>query len=111
MGLEAALGAIERGFEVTVLEKGRIGESLRRWGSTRFFSPLGMNVSGRVRHLLGPDLPPTDALLTGPEMVARVMEPLVRRRPLAGRVRTGHRVVAVGRAHDARGDGGPSPSG
>ncbi len=102
MGLEAALGAVERGFEVTVLEKGRIGESLRRWGSTRLFSPLGMNVSGRVMRLLGSDLPPADALLTGPEMVARVLEPLVSRRPLAGRVRTGHRVVAVGRARMTR---------
>ncbi len=104
MGLEAALGAIERGFAVTVLEKGRIGESLRRWGSARFFSPLGMNVSGRVRRLLGPDLPPADALLTGPEMVAQVMEPLAGRKPLAGRVRTSHRVVAVGRARMTRGE-------
>jgi len=102
MGLEAALGAVERGFEVTVLEKGRVGESLRRWGSTRLFSPLGMNVSGRVMRLLGRDLPPEDALLTGPEMVARVLEPLVSRRPLAGRVRLGHRVVAVGRARMTR---------
>ena len=104
MGLEAALGAIERGFEVTVLEKGRVGDSLRRWGSTRFFSPLGMNVSGRVRRLLGPELPPEDALLTGPEMVARVLEPLVDRPPLAGRVRNRHRVVAVGRARMTRGE-------
>jgi len=104
MGLEAALGAIERGFEVTVLEKGRVGDSLRRWGSARFFSPLGMNVSGRVRRLLGSELPPLDALLTGPEMVARVMEPLAGRKPLKGRVRTNHRVVAVGRARMTRGE-------
>ena len=91
-------------MEVRLREKGRIGESLRRWGSARFFSPLGMNVSGRVRRLLGPDLPPADALLTGPEMVARVMEPLAGRKPLAGRVRTNHRVVAVGRARMTRGE-------
>ena len=102
MGLEAALGALERGFEVTVLEKGRVGESLRRGGSTRFFSPLGMNVSGRVARLLGPDLPPAEALLTGIEMAERVLEPLAARPPLAGRVRTARRVVAVGRARMTR---------
>ena len=31
IGLEAALLGRERGFEVTVLEKGRVGESLRRF--------------------------------------------------------------------------------
>lgn len=102
MGLDAALGALDRGFEVTVLEKGRVGESLLRWGSTRFFSPLGMNVSGRVKRRLGPELPSEDSLLTGPEMVARVLEPLAARTPLLGRVRLGHRVVAVGRARMTR---------
>lgn len=104
MGLEAALGALERGFEVTVLEKGRVGESLLRWGSTRFFSPLGMNVSARVKRRLGPDLPSEESLLTGPEMVARVLEPLAGRAPLLGRVRLGRRVVAVGRTRMTRGE-------
>jgi thioredoxin reductase len=104
MGLEAALGARERGFEVTVLEKGRVGESLRRWGDTRFFSPLGMNLSARARRLLAPALPSEDALLTGVEMAERVLEPLAASPPLAGRVRTGHRVVAVGRARMTRGE-------
>ncbi len=102
MGLEAALGALERGFDVTVLEKGRVGESLRRGGGTRFFSPLGMNVSARVKRLLGPVLPPDDALLTGLEMAERVLDPLSRSAPLAGRIRAGHRVVAVGRARMTR---------
>jgi Pyridine nucleotide-disulphide oxidoreductase len=102
MGLEAALGAQERGFAVTVLEKGRVGESLRRWGSTRFFSPLGMNVSPRVKRLLGPGLPREDGILTGVEMAERVLEPLAASASLAGRVHTGHRVVAVGRARMTR---------
>ncbi len=102
MGLEAALGALERGFDVTVLEKGRVGESLRRWGDTRFFSRLGMNVSARVKRLLGSALPPEDAILTGREMVERVLEPLARSAALRGRVRTGQRVVAVGRARMTR---------
>jgi hypothetical protein len=100
MGLEAALGAEGRGFDVTVLEKGRVGESLRRWGGTRFFSPVGMNVSPRAKQRLAGRLPPEDAILTGPEMVARVLEPLAA--CLRGPVRTGHRVIAVGRSRLTR---------
>jgi hypothetical protein len=105
MGLEAALGLTERGFAVTVLEKDRVGEALRRWGpSTRFFSPLGMNLSLRAKKAVGAALPPEDALLTGPEMATRVLEPLARCPALAGRVRDGHRVVAVGRTRLGRAD-------
>jgi hypothetical protein len=103
MGLEAALGLVERGFDTVLLEKGRVGEALRRWGpSTRFFSPLGMNLSPRAKKVLGAALPPEEALLTGPEMAERVLEPLAASPPLRGRVRTGERVVAVGRARLTR---------
>jgi thioredoxin reductase len=104
IGLEAALGARARGFDVTVLERDQVGASLRRWGSTRLFSPLGMNVSARAKAALGASCPPDHALLTGPEMVERVLEPLARVPALAGRVRAGHRVVAVGRARTIRRD-------
>ena len=104
MGLEAALGAAERGFAVTVLEKGRVGESFRRYGGTRLFSPFAMNVSSRARALLGASAPAADALLTGDEMAARVLEPLAATPVLAGRVRVGHTVTAVGRARMTRRD-------
>jgi thioredoxin reductase len=96
IGLAAALGGARRGWDVTVLERARVGASLLGWGPTRFFSPLAMNLPPGVP---GPDLP-GDALLTGPEYVARVLEPLA-----AGlRVELGHTVVGVGRAGLARGD-------
>jgi hypothetical protein len=104
MGLEAALLARARGLEVMVLEKDRVGASLLRWGSTRFFTPLGMNVSARARQALGPSCPPAEALLTGSETVASVLEPLAGSPALAGRVRTGCRVRAVGRARLNRRD-------
>jgi hypothetical protein len=104
MGLEAALGALERGFEVTVLEKDRVGASLLGWGSTRLFSPFAMNVSERVKAALGAACPPGEALLTGPEMVERVLEPIARLPALAPRLRLGHRVLAVGRARTIRRD-------
>ena len=102
MGLEAALAGAARGLDVTVLEAGRVGEALYGWGPTRLFSPFAMNVSPRARALLGAAAPADDALLTGPELVARVLEPLARSAPLAGRVRLGHRVRAVGRARMRR---------
>lgn len=104
VGLEAALGVAIRGFDVTVLEKDHVGASLRRWGSTRLFSPFAMNVSERVRAALGASRPKDDALLTGPEMADQVLEPLARTPALAGRVRVGHKVVAIGRARTIRRD-------
>jgi thioredoxin reductase len=97
MGIAAAIGAADRGAEVTVLERGEVGASLRTWGPTRFFSPLHMNLSARMRELLGDAMPDPDALLTGEEYVERVLLPLVESDPLRGCVHVGHAVVAVGR--------------
>lgn len=97
MGIAAAIGAADRGHDVTVLERGAIGTSLRTWGATRFFSPLHMNVSPRMRELLGDDMPDPDALLTGAEYANRVLVPLSERAPLADRVKPGHNVIAIGR--------------
>lgn len=104
MGIAAALGAAARGHDVIVLERGEVGASLRRWGPTRFFSPLQMNVSARMREILGNALPADDALLTGPEYVDRVLLPLTRCAPLDGRVRTGMNVIAIGRRGLTRAD-------
>ena len=103
IGIAAALGAIERGFDVTVLEKGNVGDSLRSWGTTRFFSPLHMNISPRMRELLGNSIP-DDALLSGAEMVDRVLRPLAEIDPLRGRIRTNTRVTAIGRRGLTRSD-------
>jgi hypothetical protein len=101
IGLYAALEARRRGHEVTVLEAGEVGASLRRWGSTRLFSPFRMNLPERLRALL-PSQPDEEALLTGPEMVERVLVPLAA--GLGDRLRLRHRVVAIGRARLSRGD-------
>jgi hypothetical protein len=97
IGLAAAIGGLDRGFDVTVLEKTALGASLRRWGLTRFFTPLGMNISPRMRTVAGRDLPPDDALLTGPEMADQVLVPIAESPMLAGRVRIGSTVRAIGR--------------
>ena len=104
MGLFAALEGLERGFDVTVLEKDEVGSALLGWGPTRFFSPFGMNVPPAARRAFPSALPPEDALLTGPEMVRLVLAPLAGSKALAGRVLTGHRVVGVARAGMTRMD-------
>jgi hypothetical protein len=103
MGLFAAFAAARRGWDVTVLEQGRVGESLLAWGRTRFFSPLDMNLPAGLREAL-PGLPPGDALLTGPEMVDRVLLPLSRSPLLYDRVHARCRAVSVGRAGLSRKD-------
>ena len=104
MGLAAALGARNRGFDVEVFEKGSVGESLKAWGPTRFFTPLDWNVNGDMRFALGSRLPDEQSLLTGPELAAQVLEPLAESAALRGRVHTGSTVVAVGRSGFLRGD-------
>ncbi|HEX3109280.1 MAG TPA: FAD-dependent oxidoreductase [Thermoanaerobaculia bacterium] len=84
IGLAAATGARERGFEVTVLEAGEVGASLRTWGATRFFTPLRMNVHHPIDD---------DALLTGPEYIDRVLVPLAAKLD----VKTNTRVVSIAR--------------
>ena len=83
MGLAAALGARDRGFHVTVLERDEVGASLRRWGPTRFFTPLRMNFPGAEG----------DDLLTGPEFADRVLVPAAATLD----VRTRTRVVSIAR--------------
>jgi hypothetical protein len=97
VGLAAALGGIRRGWNVTVFERDDIGASLRRWGPTRFFSPLSMNLPPGAEVGTG-GLSRDYAILTGPQFVDEVLVPLSQSDELAGRISRGHRVIAVGRA-------------
>lgn len=98
IGLETALRLLERGFHTTVLEAGRVGEHIRQWGHIRMFSPMGMNLSERAKALLGSQLPPAEAILTGHEFVQRVLEPLAQSERLRQSIHIGRRVLAVTRA-------------
>ena len=81
IGLEAALYARSLQLPVTVYERARVGEHLRRWGHVRLFSPFGMNVTplGRAALLADNarrDFPADADCVTGREHVARYLEPL-----------------------------------
>jgi thioredoxin reductase len=93
IGLEAALAA--KKFDVTVLEKGEVGGSLKRWGETRLFSPMGMNLSARAKSLVTIG---DDELLTGPELIERALGPIARNL----NVKTRHKVISIGRARMRR---------
>ena len=104
IGLAAAFRSTELGHDVSVFEAEDVGHALTRWGDTRFFSPLGMNVPAGFRNLGVGLLPPDDALLTGREMVEHVLKPVAASPLIAERIRTRHRVRAIGRAGMTRGD-------
>jgi len=93
VGIAAAVEAVERKYDVTVLEAGEPGDALRKWGSTRFFSPFAMNVTPRMRAMLNGANHPDHALLTGREFVDDVLLPIAARL----NVMTAHRVLAIGR--------------
>ena len=104
IGLTAGLEAVSRGYDVTIFESGDIGSAMLRWSPIRFFSPLGMNISPRARAILNGSLPADDALLTGGEMVEKVLRPLAESKALAGRIRTHHKVISIGRRGMSRTD-------
>ncbi len=101
IGIEAALYGQELGHDVFVLEKGRVGENLARWGHVTLFSPFGMNRTSLGLAALGTgamDGVPADAeALSGLEHLRRYLLPLARLPRLAARIREGCRVVTVGK--------------
>ena len=73
---------------------------MRHWGHVRLFTPWSLNVSPRMRrHLFqaGVELPDTDDCPTGGELVEGLFEPLAALPHVASRLRTGTRVLEIGR--------------
>jgi len=102
IGLEAALQAVRAGFDTRVLEAGRVGEHVRRWGHVRLFTPCSMNLGAASRAALleaSPDreLPGPGDCVTGNEYVDHFLEPLAASPALRDRVLTQRRVVSVAR--------------
>ncbi len=100
-GLDAALAAADRGWEFTVYEAGPgPAANVRAWGHVQLFTPWSMNVSPRMAaHLAaaGLDVPSGDDCPSGDELARRLLEPVAGLPELAGAIRYGARVKAVGR--------------
>ena len=98
IGLEAAVAAKERGHTVSVIERGRVADSVRHWGHVRMFSPFGMNASKKAIALLarhGRKTPGEETILTGQQYADDFLQPLAE--VLNGCIRAGTEVVAITR--------------
>lgn len=102
VGLAAAAHCAERGLPFVVLEAGEgVGAHARDWGHVRLFSPWRYDVDPAAARLLeraGWSMPDPEALPTGAELVDRYLAPLAEALAARGRIETGARVVAIGRA-------------
>lgn len=111
IGIEAALAALEKGWQVHVYERGSIGDNIARWGHVRLFSPFALNHSRRGAELVSSKrvLPSPDDYLTGAEHLDSYLLPLASTTPLAECVHQHCRVVSVGRDRIGKGSliGGP----
>ena len=112
IGIEAALAGRERGYDVSVYERGTVGDNLRRWGHVRLFSSFELNHSERGARLLkaeGGTLPELGDYLTGGEHLERYLQSLADTAFLSGCIHERTRVVTVGRDGIGKGDliGGP----
>jgi thioredoxin reductase len=100
VGLEAALAALDAGFDVHVFEQGEPGAHPLAWGHVRLFTPWSMNLGpASVRHLLAAGWREPDAadFPTGAEYVERYVQPLAALPELKDRLHTHTQVVHVGR--------------
>ncbi len=101
IGLEAALAALDAGFDFRLYEVApHAAGNVRRWGHVRLFTPWSMNVSERMtRHLTaaGEPVPEGAHCPTGDELAELLLDRLARLPDVAARLATGTRVVAVSR--------------
>jgi thioredoxin reductase len=100
IGLECALAAIDRGFDVHVFERGEVGAHPIAWGHVRMFTPWRMNLGpASTAHLArtGWTPPDPDRCPTGAELARDYLEPLARLPELADRLHTHAQVVHASR--------------
>lgn len=97
-GLAAAAHLLERGLDPLVLESGDAPASaVAEWGHVRLFSPWPELIDSAAQRLLEPMgwVAPERGFPTGAQWISEYLAPLAQ--ALGERVRTGARVVGVGR--------------
>lgn len=103
VGLAAAAHLLEQGLEPLVLEAGEeVAANVARWGHVRVFSPWSAVIDQAAARLLREtpwEEPDMAGYPTGTELRDGYLRPLAAVAELSGRVRVGHRVVAVTRRH------------
>src|SRR5213593_1361739 len=81
IGLEAALVALDAGFDVHVFERGEAGAHPLAWGHVRMFTPWRVNLGPAARaHLERSSwtAPDPEQLPTGRELAERYLQPVAR---------------------------------
>ena len=109
IGLEAALYARFLGYDVIVLEQGRVCEHVQQWGHARLArafaehrSPLGLAAIAAQDENYQPPAP--SALLTGRQWVEQYLQPLAEVDLLSDHIVTGTRVLGVGKEQVSKTD-------
>ena len=111
IGLEAAVAALEHGFDVHVFERGEVGAHPIAWGHVPMFTPWRMNLGPRSTAKLqaaGWTAPDLDACPTGRELAEGYLEPLAALPELKPRLHTHAQVVHASRRGALKGDEGPA---
>ncbi len=107
VGLEAALAALDLGFDPQVFEQGEVASHPLAWGHVRMFTPWGMNLGKHSRaHLeqAGWTAPDPEELPSGLELAERYLQPLAQLPELDGRIHPFTQVVRAGRHGLRRGE-------
>ena len=107
IGLEAALCALDQGFDVHLFERGEVGEHALAWGHVRMFTPWSMNLGPvSLRHLEanGWRAPEPESVPTGLDLVERYLRPLAALPELKDRLHTHAQVVHLSRRGALKGD-------
>lgn len=107
IGLEAALAALDRGFDVHVFERGDVGAHPIAWGHIRMFTPWRTNLGPvSVTHLerAGWTRPDGEAFPTGLELAERYLAPIAALPELKGRIHTRAQVIEASRRGLLKGD-------
>ena len=109
IGLEAALYARFLGYDVEVLEHGRVAQQVRQWGHVRMFSPFAQNCSPLgLAAIAAQDEtyrpPQDDDLLTGHQWIDHYLAPLAATDLLSDHIHEHTTVVSVGRAGLLKGE-------
>lgn len=107
VGIEAALAAIDAGFDVHVFEQGEPGSHPIAWGHVRMFTPWRMNVGpATARHLGAASWKPPDAETcpTGLEFATTCLQRAAALPALKERLHAHAQVVQVGRRGTLKGE-------
>ena len=102
IGLESAVAARQRGWDVQVFEKAGIGHHIRQWGHVQLFSPFSMNHSSGGLELIRAERPDWERpqpseYQTGSQFVRHYLKPLAALPIIRDRLWTGVQVLEIRR--------------